>query len=127
MSQQEKRRSPRVPLTGKVKVETVRGTFNAHGRDLSDGGMGVYLAKLPPLGSPITIRFQLPNLAETIEITGEVRYHEHGRPGTSDDWIGIRFLRMDGASQAAIHSFVKANYDPTNPRPPALPPAPAKK
>ena len=122
MSPQEKRRSPRVPLSGKVKVETVRGTFNAHGRDLSDGGMGVYLAKLPPLNSPITVRFQLPSMEEVLEITGEVKYHQRGRPGTGDDWMGIRFLRMDAAAQKAIHAFVKANYDPANPRPPAPPP-----
>jgi len=122
MPAREKRRSPRVPLSGKVKVETVRGTFNAHGRDLSDGGMGVYLSKMPPLGSPVTVYFQLPSLAETIEITGEIKYHERGRPGVSDDWIGIRFLRMDASSQSAIHSFVKANYDDAHPRPPAPPP-----
>lgn len=123
MSHHEKRRTPRVPLVGKVKVETVRGTFNAHGRDLSDGGMGVYLSKLPPLNSPITVRFELPNLADPIEITGEVKYHERGRPGIGDDWIGIRFLRMDGTSQTAIHSYVKANYDANSPLPPAPPPA----
>lgn len=123
MPHHEKRRTPRVPLSGKVKVETVRGTFNAHGRDLSDGGMGVYLTKLPPLGSPITVRFTLPNLTDTIEITGEVKYHERGRPGVGDDWIGIRFLRMDASSQTAIHGYVKANHDPANPLPPALPPS----
>jgi uncharacterized protein (TIGR02266 family) len=120
----EKRRTPRVPLPTKVRVETIRGTFNARGRDLSDGGMGIYMPKLPPLGSPVTVQFSLPNMQETIEITAEVRYHERGRPGTSDDWMGIRFLRMDSSSQTAVHGFVKKNYDPSAPKPPAPPPLP---
>ncbi len=118
----EKRRTPRVPLAGKVKVETVRGTFNARGRDLSDGGMGVYLAKLPPVGSPVTVRFALPRQEAPIEITGEVKYHERGRPGTGDDWMGIRFMRMDAASQSAVHRYVRENYDPSRPAPPTPPP-----
>lgn len=120
----EKRRTPRVPLLTKVRVETVRGTYNTQGRDLSEGGMGIYMPKLPPLDSQVTVQFSLPNKEETIEITAEVKYHERGRPGTSDDWMGIRFLRMDSNSQTAVHGFVKKNYDPAAPKPPAPPPLP---
>ena len=123
----EKRRTPRVPLSCKVRVETVRGTFNSQGRDLSDGGMGIYIAKLPPLGSPVTVRFQLPGSEATIEITAEVKYHERAKPGVNDDWMGLRFVRMDPTSQSAIHTFVKANYDADALAGPAPPPLPKKK
>ncbi len=122
MGTHEKRRTPRVPLPAKIKVETVRGTFNTFGRDLSEGGMGIYLSKLPPTGSPVTVRFNLPGSEQQIEITAEVKYHSRGKPGTTDDWMGIKFLRMDAASQSTIHSFVKRNFDRSNPLPPAPPP-----
>ena len=54
-SMTEKRRTTRVPIHFKVKVETVRGTFNGMGRDISEGGIGVYLKKLPPIGSPVRL------------------------------------------------------------------------
>lgn len=126
MGTHEKRRTPRVPLAGKIKVETVRGTFTAFGRDLSEGGMGIYLPKLPPEGSPVTVRFKLPGIEQQIEITAEVKYHSRGRPGTADDWMGIKFLRMDSSCQVSIHSFVKKNFNSSNPLPPA-PPPPLKK
>jgi c-di-GMP-binding flagellar brake protein YcgR len=124
MAGREKRRTPRVPLLTKVRVETVRGTVNTQARDLSVGGMGIYMHKLPPLESPVTVQFSLPNKKETIEITAEVKYHERGQPGTSDDWMGIRFLRMDSESQTAVHGFVKKNYDSAAPKPPVPPPRP---
>ncbi len=122
----ERRRTPRVPLPCNVKVETVRGTFNGRGRDLSDGGIGVYLHKLPPVGSQVTVSFQLPRQDASVEATGEVRYHSRGAPGTQDDWMGIKFLRMDQASQVSIHRYVKAHYDSSRPYAPAPPPLPKK-
>jgi uncharacterized protein (TIGR02266 family) len=120
----DKRRTPRVPIHFKVKVETVKGTFNGMGRDISEGGIGVYLKKLPPIGSPVEVIFQFPNAESDIQITGEVMYHHRGGSGAHDDWLGIRFMRMDGNSQAQIHKFVKSNSDSSQPyfkTPPPLP------
>jgi len=123
-SSAEKRRTPRVPIHFKVKVETVRGTFNGMGRDISEGGIGVYLKKLPPIGSPVEVIFQFPNADSPIQITGEVMYHHRGGAGVRDDWLGIRFVRMDADSQSQIQKFVKASYDGSQPyfkTPPPLP------
>jgi uncharacterized protein (TIGR02266 family) len=122
----DKRRTPRVPIHFKVKVETVRGTFNGMGRDISEGGIGVYLKKLPPIGSPVEVLFQLPQADAPIEITGEVMYHHRGGAGVRDDWMGIRFVRMDADSQSQIHSFVKSNFDSSQPGLKAPPPLPDK-
>jgi uncharacterized protein (TIGR02266 family) len=120
----DKRRTPRLLIDFKVKVDTTRGTFNGVGRDLSEGGIGVYLRKLPPLGSPVEVHFLLPEREQPIEATGEVMYHRRGEPGVHDDWVGIRFLRMDGTSQSMLHSYLKSNYDGSKPylhSPPPLP------
>ena len=121
---EDKRRTQRVPIHFKVKVETVRGTFNGMGRDISEGGIGVYLKKLPPIGSPVEVVFQFPHAEINIQITGEVMYHHRGGAGVRDDWMGIRFVRMDGDSQSEIHKFVKSNSDSSQPyfnTPPPLP------
>ncbi|MBN2496199.1 MAG: PilZ domain-containing protein [Deltaproteobacteria bacterium] len=112
MDKRERRRSPRVRLDCKVKVESIFGTMNGRGRDLSDGGIGVYLAKLPPVDSTVTIRFAVPGSTIDVEATGEVRYHDRGGPGVGDDWVGVKFVRMDAPCQQAIHKYVMANYDP---------------
>ncbi len=120
----EKRRTNRVPIAFKVKVESSRGTMHGLGRDLSEGGVGVHLQKLPPVGSPVELSFRLPGSNQDITVTGEVMYQERGQPGTGDDWVGVRFLRMDATSQQLIRKFVKARFDPTNPglaQPPPLP------
>lgn len=125
-SPQEKRRTARVPIHFKVKVETVKGTFNGMGRDISEGGIGVYLKKLPPLGSPVEVIFQLPHAESNIQITGEVMYHHRGGAGVRDDWMGIRFVRMDAYSQSQILKFVKTNSDGSQPYFKTPPPLPSK-
>lgn len=120
----EKRRDPRVPIQFKVRVETVRGTFNGVGRDISEGGIGVYLKKLPPIGSQVDLSFQLPDNPDGIEATGEVMYHSRGGTGVRDDWMGIRFLRMDAVSLGYIQRYVKSNVDKIKQygsKPPPLP------
>ncbi len=125
-SAQEKRRTARVPIHFKVKVETVRGTFNGMGRDISEGGIGVYLKKLPPIGSPVEVIFQFPHAESNIQITGEVMYHHRGGAGVRDDWMGIRFVRMDGDSQSEIHKFIKSSSDSSQPYFKTPPPIPNK-
>lgn len=125
-SARDKRRTPRVPIHFKVKVETVRGTFNGMGRDISEGGVGVYIMKLPPIGSQVEVIFQFPRADSPIQITGEVMYHHRGGAGVRDDWMGIRFVRMDADSQSQIHKFVKSNYDGSQPDFKSPPPLPDK-
>lgn len=120
----DKRRTARVAINFKVKLDTTRGTFNGVGRDISEGGIGVYMNKLPPLNSSVDVRFSFPNADDEIKITGEVMYHRRGEPGIFDDWVGVKFLRMDAASQTIIHKFIKTNYDSSQPlmhTPPPLP------
>lgn len=119
---QEKRRTPRVSLTGKVRVETKRGAFHGQGRDLSEGGMGVYLRKLPEVGSTVEVQFRLPRAEEQIEATAEVRYHRREGPGIHDDWVGLKFVRMGVDSQKRIKAYVKENFDGSKPHVPAPPP-----
>ncbi|MBW2701009.1 MAG: PilZ domain-containing protein [Deltaproteobacteria bacterium] len=122
MGFEEKRRTPRVTLSCKVKAETNRGTFTGQGRDLSEGGMGVYLKKLPTVDSTVTVRFELPRGENPIEATADVRYLHREGPGVHDDWMGIKFTRMATACQKTIKAYVRENYDASKPHVPGLPP-----
>jgi uncharacterized protein (TIGR02266 family) len=118
----EKRRTLRVPVAFRVKVDTARGRFNGVGRDLSEGGMGVYLPKLPPLGSQVEMEFVLSEGADAIRVSGEVSYHQRGSGGATSDWMGVRFVRMDTASHEAIRRFVSSHMGMPPPAgPPPLP------
>jgi c-di-GMP-binding flagellar brake protein YcgR len=96
------------------------------GRDISTGGIGVYLEKLPPIGSPIEVIFQFPRTESLIQITGEVMYHRRGGAGVRDDWLGIRFVRMDADSQSQILKFIKSSHDGSQPYTKTPPPIPGK-
>ena len=113
----KRRKTQRVPIHFKVKVETVRGTYNGVGRDLSEGGIGVYIKKLAPIGSSVKVVFELPRSEDSIGVTGEVMYHNRGGAGVQDDWMGIKFVRMDSDSQSMIHSFIKENTGGAKPPP----------
>ncbi len=117
---EERRLTRRVPVAFRVKVETARGTFHGTGRDLSEGGLSVFLKNIPPMSSSVEVSFLLPGTQQPVQVTGEVLHQE--REAGADTWVGIRFLRMDGACQQAIRQFVKtAAAAPPGSMPPPLP------
>ncbi len=118
---EERRQTPRVAISFRVKVETPRGTFQGTGRDLSEGGLSVFLKNSPPLKSAVEISFQLPGSGRPVRVTGEVMHQQREAAG-SEGWVGIRFLRMDLDSQQAIRNFIKsAAAIPPAAVPPPLP------
>jgi len=121
----EQRRTVRVPLLIPVKVRSSIGTFQGQGRDISMGGIGVYLQRLPPEGSMIEVRLSLPKGDKPIEVTGEVVYVKRGGP--ADNWMGIRFTRMDADSAAALRSYVTKIHGSEHIEGPAPPPLPSKR
>lgn len=113
----ERRLTKRVPISFRVKVETSRGTLNGIGRDLSEGGVSVFLKNAPPMSASVEVSFQLPGNPQPMRVTGEVMHQQ--REAGAEAWVGIRFLRMDAACQQAIRKFVKTFAE--NP-PVAVPP-----
>jgi c-di-GMP-binding flagellar brake protein YcgR len=105
----DKRQTPRVPIYWEVTVVNSSGTFKGKGRDLSLGGVGVYLEKLPPVGSNIELSFKIPDNNVTVNTSGEVIYHFRGEPGTADDWMGVKFTRMDNESHNHIREYFLRN------------------
>lgn len=67
----ERRDSPRVPMTFWVRRAGSEGPFESHEGDLSLGGCAFRGAVLEP-GAQIELRFRLPNFPAELHIRGEV-------------------------------------------------------
>ncbi len=85
------------------------GEIGAVARNISVGGMLIETPSLPPLGSEVRIRFQIPDSDASIIVRGEVKNHYvfNYADGGALRWargIGVRFLEFlaDGADQLRI-------------------------
>lgn len=121
----EQRRTVRVPLLISLRVETSVGTFRGQGRDISLGGIGVYLKRFPPVGSMVDLELALPRSTQKIRVSGEVVYVKRGSP--AETWMGVKFTRMDAASQEEIRRYVRETHGSDNIEGPAPPPLPQKR
>jgi hypothetical protein len=85
------------------------GEIGAVARNISIGGMLIETPSVPPLGSEVRIRFQIPDSDASIIVRGEVKNHyvfNYAEAGALR-WargIGVRFLEFlaDGADQLRV-------------------------
>jgi hypothetical protein len=85
------------------------GEIGAVARNISIGGMLIETPSVPPLGSEVRIRFQIPDSDASIIVRGEVKNHyvfNFAEAGALR-WargIGVRFLEFlaDGADQLKV-------------------------
>jgi hypothetical protein len=85
------------------------GEIGAVARNISLGGMLIETPSLPPLGSEVRIRFQIPDSDASIIVRGEVKNHYvfNFADAGALRWargIGVRFLEFlsDGADQLKV-------------------------
>lgn len=95
----ERRDSPRVPMTFLVRDITEGGSYVEREGDLSLGGI-YWHGKYPPFGTGVEVRFRLPGVAKEIRAKGEIiRVMEKG--GQNIDFH-VRFTELDVQSELAI-------------------------
>jgi AmiR/NasT family two-component response regulator len=131
LMQREKRRSPRVALYARAKldyanVENVPATLI----DLSEEGSAVQSQKKLPPDCRVYLQFSLPGHTALIRLSGEVVWQD------STGRVGMRFRNVPSSSRRVLHNWLAANAPatissaPQVPRPDAIakiapPPAPA--
>jgi hypothetical protein len=83
--------------------------IDAVARNISVGGMLIETPSVPPLGSEVRIRFQIPDSDASIIVRGEVKNHYvfNYADGGALRWargIGVRFIEFlsDGADQLRV-------------------------
>ena len=88
-------------------ARTLSGTV----KDISAGGAFVQLPlPMPPVGSELQLKFQLPGDARWFEANAEVRFHVALPPSDGGPGIGLKFLRLEREAAEAIEAFVGAHW-----------------
>ncbi len=100
----ERRESPRVPMTFLVRDVVEGGGYLEREGDLSLGGI-YWKGKNPPFGTKVEVRFRLPGVPAEVRAQGEIiRVMEKGR----DLDFHVRFTDLDVADELAIARHLDA-------------------
>ena len=93
----EQRRHQRIRFG--FRVEDPTGKMVWMTEDISSGGCFLQAVEKAPIGTKITLAFQLPGSSKYIEAVGEVKHiREKG--------MGVEFVAMDAVSKEETERFV---------------------
>jgi uncharacterized protein (TIGR02266 family) len=106
----ERRTAPRIELEVEVGLETEHNFYTGLTQDISSGGIFVATGLSYRVGEKMTVRFTLPGRKEPIVAESEVRWIRDSRYTKTDapDGVGLRFISLPPADQAAIVSFLES-------------------
>jgi uncharacterized protein (TIGR02266 family) len=99
----EKRRTPREPVTLFVEYEGADDLVGDFTDNLSSGGTFVTTNRSLPVGTPVQLVLSFPGLLEPIAIEGTVRW-TRGESALGDPGAGIEFV--DGTSRDMLAGLV---------------------
>ncbi len=99
----ERRQSPRVPMTFLVRDVVEGGSYLEREGDLSLGGI-YWKGRYPPFGTQVEVRFRLPGVPKEIRARAEIiRVMETGH----DLDFHVRFLELDVADELAMARHIE--------------------
>jgi c-di-GMP-binding flagellar brake protein YcgR len=102
----DRRLMRRAPLA--TQVECDRCMSLAFSRDISLGGMFIETTDPLPVGSPLTVRFNLDHKDKVVTATAHVAYH------VEKMGMGIFFSEMDPRDHAAVQAYIEGVVAPLN-------------
>jgi len=97
----DRRVQPRAPLA--TQIECDRCMTLAFSRDVSLGGMFIETTEPLPLGSCVTVRFNLGQNDRVVTATAQVAYH------VEKMGMGVTFLEIEPDDRDAIRQYVVSN------------------
>jgi hypothetical protein len=95
---EEKRKYPRIRFG--FRVEDANGKKAWMTDDISSGGCFLQKFQETPIGSKISLVFQLPGSPKYIEAVGEVKHLKEGG-------VGIEFIAINSEDRKETEEFVK--------------------
>ena len=111
----DRRLQRRAPLATQVECDQCMSLAFSH--DISPGGMFIETDTLLPVGTLLTVRFNLTNLDRVVTATAYVAYH------IEKMGMGVLFREIEPADRDAIQEYVQSLPPPAGREAPARPPA----
>jgi type IV pilus assembly protein PilZ len=102
----ERRKSPRVLLRALVDYESPDTYLYDYSTDLSEGGIFIETEKPLSEGTPLTLRFTLPDVDRVFELKARVAWRNEARIGKLRRGMGVQFETMDAADRKAITDYI---------------------
>ena len=96
----DRRTQARAPLATQVQCEECMAL--AFSRDIGPGGMFIETTATFPVGSYLTVRFNLNNLDRVITVTAQVTYY------VENMGMGVLFSEIEPEDREAIQAYVKS-------------------
>ena len=102
----ERRRSDRARLIVRVDYSTVDEMFSEFTSDINEGGVFIETQNPQPLGTEVSLQFNLPGSEGPVTTTGVVVRITEGATG-EETGMGIEFEALPGAARAHIDQLIR--------------------
>jgi uncharacterized protein (TIGR02266 family) len=103
----ERRRSIRTDLIVRVDYATIDEMFSEFTRDINEGGLFIETEKPRPVGTEVTMHFNLPGSDEMLVTVGRVVRHAAG-DGDALAGMGIEFDELSADDRKKIDEIIRA-------------------
>lgn len=103
----DRRRSHRRQLIVRVQYATVDELFSEFTSDINDGGLFIETDNPQPLGTEVSMRFNLPGQSHPLVTTGRVVRVSKGR-SESPSGMGVEFDALDCDASSAINELIRS-------------------
>ncbi len=108
----ERRKSPRADVVVRVTYQTVDELFSEFARNINEGGLFVETERPHPIGTTVSLQFQIPGSQDPVRVEGSVVRISEGT-GSEPPGMGIEFEDLDRAARQHINELVrKLRADP---------------
>jgi uncharacterized protein (TIGR02266 family) len=103
----ERRRSERTELIVRVDYSTVDELFSEFTSDINEGGLFIETDNAQPLGTEVSMRFNLPGRYEALVTVGRVVRVTIG-DADGPAGMGIEFDALNDESTSAINALIRS-------------------
>jgi type IV pilus assembly protein PilZ len=108
----ERRKQPRVFVRALVDYESPGTFLYDYSKDLSEGGIFLETERPLPTGTPVTLRFTLPDIDRVFEVKGKVAWINETKPKGGAKapkfqvGMGVQFEEMEEEDRKTIRDYV---------------------
>ncbi|MCB0327411.1 MAG: PilZ domain-containing protein [Bdellovibrionales bacterium] len=98
---EDRRKSPRIPITAKVSYVSENKTEIFFTEDLSEGGLFLKAEHPPFVGTVLELSISIPMSEKLIDVTGDVIWRLEGKG------CGVRFFKLSAEKKKIIQEYIK--------------------